>query len=94
MAIRPLLIPLYYSSIPILRSRDENGRNFSRPVPFSIFFRPFPYLRDLVSVFAEVENGVFRSFLSNPILIRNRPVFIPFLIYAQHVQQLHVLMLC
>jgi hypothetical protein len=62
-------------------TRDENGRNFSRIVPFrflyfSVRFRiceiPFSY-------FAEVENGVFRSFPSNPILIRNRPVFILFL---------------
>jgi hypothetical protein len=69
-----------------------------RPVPFSTFSRPFPYLRNPVFIFAEVENGVFRSFPSNPVLIRNRSVFIPFLsrfqIYAQHVQQLHVLMLC
>jgi hypothetical protein len=67
------------------------------PVPSrSVFyiFRPFPYLRDPVFVFAKVENGVFRLFPSNPILIRNRLVFVPFLIYAQHVQQLHVLMLC
>jgi hypothetical protein len=64
-----------------------------RSVPFSIVFRPFSYLRDSVFVFAEVENGVFRPFLSNPVLIRNRSVFIPFSIYAQHVQQLYVLML-
>jgi ubiquitin-protein ligase len=77
-------------------SRDKNGRIFFpyRSVSFSIFFRPFPYLQDPVFVFVEVENGVFRSFLSNPVLIRNRLVFIPFSIYAQHVQQLHVLMLC
>jgi hypothetical protein len=42
-------------------------------------FRLFSYLRDPVFVFAEVENGVFRSFPNNPVLIRNRPVFIPFL---------------
>jgi hypothetical protein len=60
---------------------DENGRNFSRTVLFCFlyFFRSFPYLRDPIFVFAEVENGVFRSFPSNPILIRNRPIFIPFL---------------
>jgi hypothetical protein len=55
-------------------------------VTFSIFFRPFTYLRDLVFIFAEIENSVFRSFSSNPVLIRNRPVFIPFSIYAQYVQ--------
>jgi hypothetical protein len=55
------------------------GMKMDRPVPFSIFFRPFSYLRDPVFIFAEVENGVFRSFPSNPVLIRNRPVFIPFL---------------
>jgi hypothetical protein len=49
------------------------------PVPFSTFFRPFSYLQDSVFVFAEVENGVFRSFPSNPVLIRNRPVFILYL---------------
>jgi hypothetical protein len=64
------------------------------PVLFSTFFRSFLYLRDLVFIFAEVENGVFRPFPSNPVLIRNRPVFIPFSMYAQHVQRLHVLMLC
>jgi hypothetical protein len=51
----------------------------NRDVPFSIFSRPFPYLQDPVFVFAKVENGVFRSFPSNPVLIRNRPVFISFL---------------
>jgi hypothetical protein len=56
-----------------------NGIFSYRPVSFSIFFRPFPYLRDSVFVFAEVENSVFRSFPSNPVLIRNRPVSIPFL---------------
>jgi hypothetical protein len=54
-----------------------------RPVSFSTFFRPFPYLRDPVFVFAEVENDVFRSFSSNPVLIRNRPVFIPYLFRFQ-----------
>jgi hypothetical protein len=56
-----------------------------RPVPFSIFFRPFPYLRDPVFVFAEVENGVFRPFPNNPVLIWNRPVFIPFLSCFQSI---------
>jgi hypothetical protein len=64
------------------------------PVLFSIFSHPFSNLRDPVFVFALVEKGIFRSFPSNPVLIRNRPVFIMFSIYAQHVQQLHILMLC
>jgi hypothetical protein len=60
--------------------QDENGRNFS--VPFRSVFYIFSsvfVLRDPVFVFAEVENGVFRSFPSNLVLIRNRPVFISFL---------------
>jgi hypothetical protein len=50
-----------------------------RPVPFSTFSRPFQYLRDPIFIFVVVENGVFRPFPSNPVLIRNIPVFILFL---------------
>jgi hypothetical protein len=51
--------------VPVIR--DENGRNFSHTIPFRFLHFPvFPYLRDPVFVFTEVENGVFRSFSSNP----------------------------
>jgi hypothetical protein len=53
-----------------------------RPIPFSIFSRMFLYLRDPVFIFAKVENGVFRLFPSNPILIPNRPVYPVFNLYS------------
>ena len=63
-----------------LSGKDENGRIKSHPAlsVFLYFFHLFPYLSVNMEMGWEDGRGVSRSYLRDPVFIRDDPVFIKF----------------